>query len=81
MHSLQVPEIPEGVAVLIRCHSPVFLKPDYAQPNRLALTFWILETSLLRLLFRLEWFRQWRELAANVSEEHHGSVVFGISTL
>lgn len=45
------------------------LRPNHTQPNRLALTLRVLQPGLLCLFFRLERFRQWRELAADVLEE------------
>jgi hypothetical protein len=45
------------------------LDSDYADPNPFALTFWVLQAGLLRLLLLLERLRQRRKLAVEVLEE------------
>lgn len=45
------------------------LGPDHADPNRLALFFWILQPRFLCAFLRLEGLGQRRKLAADVFEE------------
>jgi hypothetical protein len=53
------------------------LGANHTDPNRLTLTFWILQPCLLRLLFVLEWFRQGRKLTTDVLEEQPPLDYFG----
>lgn len=45
------------LARIVTPHALLTLGSDYADPNRLAFTFWILQACLLGLFFGLERFR------------------------
>ena len=72
---------PEQFRIIDTRNADLTLDSNYADPNRLAHTFWILQTCLLRLFLLLERLRQRRKLTVDVLEEepllnHFGHVNF-----
>ncbi len=71
--SLHPSMIPASTSLCARIaltrNTQLTLGSDHADPNSLALAFWILQPCLLRLLLVLERLRQRRKLTADVLEE------------
>ena len=54
---------------IVMLNAELTLTSDHADPNRLALAFWVLQPSLLRVFLPLEGLRQGRKLPTDVFEE------------